>query len=305
MIEASTDEQATPQAKQTDVPNGAVRRVKAHRSLQQVLLVVVLFSIAFPALISGFILIRENYNRTISIDSQLKAERYIELLQAGMRLPLWNISHTLGEPVLDAIKVDKSVISILVTTSTGTDRQYVSRNLIPGRTYTFQVRVELEQDGETLQREQVVRLGAGNSTSLAISFEEDSQEKAVAETDGCTTFGVLPEAAASGKTWLGQNWDWLAGIHGRTLVLRIPMTVRELLISREPEKYFLDGTYVSHPYVLVRLERVSAAALAPLLDEAHRYASQALSLRRHARARRLSNALTARIIENAPLTPRT
>jgi isopenicillin-N N-acyltransferase-like protein len=39
--------------------------------------------------------------------------------------------------------------------------------------------------------------------------------------DGCTTFGVLPEAAAIRHTWLGQNWDWLEGIHGRTLVLRV------------------------------------------------------------------------------------
>jgi isopenicillin-N N-acyltransferase like protein len=38
--------------------------------------------------------------------------------------------------------------------------------------------------------------------------------------DGCTTFGVLPEVTADRHTWLGQNWDWLAGVHGRTFVLR-------------------------------------------------------------------------------------
>src|SRR5262249_37335924 len=27
--------------------------------------------------------------------------------------------------------------------------------------------------------------------------------------DGCTTFGLLPEATADRHTWLGQNWDWL------------------------------------------------------------------------------------------------
>ena len=48
-----------------------------------------------------------------------------------------------------------------------------------------------------------------------------TREAALAETDGCTTFGALPEACAGAKTWLGQNWDWLEGIHGRTLVLRI------------------------------------------------------------------------------------
>jgi isopenicillin-N N-acyltransferase like protein len=38
--------------------------------------------------------------------------------------------------------------------------------------------------------------------------------------DGCTTFGLLPEATADRHTWVGQNWDWLEGVHGRTFVLR-------------------------------------------------------------------------------------
>ena len=47
-----------------------------------------------------------------------------------------------------------------------------------------------------------------------------------AEPDGCTSFGALPEATASGHTLIGQNWDWLSGIKGRTLILRV----------RRPEK---------------------------------------------------------------------
>lgn len=47
------------------------------------------------------------------------------------------------------------------------------------------------------------------------------QESASAETDGCTTFGLMPDVTADGHTWLGQNWDWLEGVHQRTLVLRI------------------------------------------------------------------------------------
>lgn len=41
------------------------------------------------------------------------------------------------------------------------------------------------------------------------------------DADGCSTLGLLPEATASGHTLLGQNWDWLAGIHDRCVVLRI------------------------------------------------------------------------------------
>jgi isopenicillin-N N-acyltransferase-like protein len=39
--------------------------------------------------------------------------------------------------------------------------------------------------------------------------------------DGCTTFGLEPQATADRHTWLGQNWDWLEGVHGRTFVLRM------------------------------------------------------------------------------------
>jgi isopenicillin-N N-acyltransferase-like protein len=41
---------------------------------------------------------------------------------------------------------------------------------------------------------------------------------------GCTTFGLTPQATADRHTWLGQNWDWLEGVHGRTFVLRVTRT---------------------------------------------------------------------------------
>lgn len=30
--------------------------------------------------------------------------------------------------------------------------------------------------------------------------------------DGCTSFGVTPPATADGKTYIGQNWDWIAAV---------------------------------------------------------------------------------------------
>lgn len=63
-------------------------------------------------------------------------------------------------------------------------------------------------------------------------FGKDAQKRelAAAETDGCSTFGVLPEAAADGHTWLGQNWDWLEGVHRRTFVLRIRRSSKPSLV---------------------------------------------------------------------------
>jgi isopenicillin-N N-acyltransferase-like protein len=42
--------------------------------------------------------------------------------------------------------------------------------------------------------------------------------------DGCTTFALLPQTTADHHTWLGQNWDWLAGVHGRSFVLHARRT---------------------------------------------------------------------------------
>ena len=53
------------------------------------------------------------------------------------------------------------------TTSTGTQRQYVSHGLVEGRGYTYKVRVEFEQDGKLVSKSHTVRLEAGADESLA------------------------------------------------------------------------------------------------------------------------------------------
>lgn len=44
----------------------------------------------------------------------------------------------------------------------------------------------------------------------------------VGEPDGCTSFGVLPEAAANGHLLLGENWDWIPEVLGAVLHTREP-----------------------------------------------------------------------------------
>lgn len=57
-----------------------------------------------------------------------------------------------------------------------------------------------------------------------------SRDQAAGEASGCTTFGILAERSANGHHWLGQNWDWLEGVHRRTLVLRIRRKSRPSLV---------------------------------------------------------------------------
>src|SRR5262249_61575403 len=59
----------------------------------------------------------------------------------------------------------------------------------------------------TLFGQEAVKHGVGIRELLAVG------------PDGCTTFGLLPQATADRHAWLGQNWDWLGGVHRRPLVL--------------------------------------------------------------------------------------
>lgn len=90
-------------------------RMHGHR-LQRYLAIVVFLSIALPAVISGGVLIWQNYQRTLEQDSLATANNYIDLLQGGMSMPLWNVSPDLGRPLMDSILVDMAVALIRVVT---------------------------------------------------------------------------------------------------------------------------------------------------------------------------------------------
>ncbi len=79
-------------------------------------------------------------------------------------------------------------------------------------------------EGAELPLGDIAMLNARYEITFGLFGREARAKDVVAiaeEADGCTTFGALPEATASGHTILGQNWDWLAGVHGRCTVLRI------------------------------------------------------------------------------------
>lgn len=92
--------------------------VKSHKSLRQVLLILVLFSISFPALISGGILISNDFKRVLAEETQSKVDNYINVLAAVMSLPLQDQSPNMGQALIDVISLDDSVFSIVVKTST-------------------------------------------------------------------------------------------------------------------------------------------------------------------------------------------
>jgi isopenicillin-N N-acyltransferase-like protein len=76
-------------------------------------------------------------------------------------------------------------------------------------------------EGAGQSEETIALLNARYELAFTL-FGQDASKGALAEVgpDGCTTFGLLPEATADRHTWLGQNWDWLEGVHGRTFILQ-------------------------------------------------------------------------------------
>jgi uncharacterized protein (TIGR03000 family) len=63
------------------------------------------------------------------------------------------------------------------TTSTGSTRQYVSRDLQSGFSYTYEVRAEVVRDGRTIEQVKKVDLRAGQTANVAFDFPAtDSSE---------------------------------------------------------------------------------------------------------------------------------
>jgi hypothetical protein len=59
-----------------------------------------------------------------------------------------------------------------------------------------------------------------------------------------------------------------------TLVVKMAIADRDLLIEEDPDTYYLKEHYVGYPCVLVRLSRVHPDALRDLIAGAHRYVSE-------------------------------
>jgi uncharacterized protein (TIGR03000 family) len=78
------------------------------------------------------------------------------------------------DSVLLAVQVPadaKVFVNDNATRSMGAQRRYMSRGLQTGREYTYTVRAEVTRDGQTLTETQVVRVQAGEISTLAFGFE--------------------------------------------------------------------------------------------------------------------------------------
>ena len=108
------------------------------------------------------------------------------------------------------------------TTSTGTERSYVSRGLTGGRTYAYELRVEFTVHGEKVVENKAVRLHAGESIDLSFGAGAQVAGEGPASTDltlhvpadaSVTLAGAATQQTGETRTYAtsslapGQEWD--------------------------------------------------------------------------------------------------
>lgn len=107
----------------------------------------------------------------------------------------------------------------------------------------------------------------------------ESIGRALADVESTTTWGK-PSLKVRGKMFVCLSAHKSA--EPDTLVVRMEIDQRDALIADAPDVYYLTDHYRDHPYVLVRLSRVSGDALRELVMGAYRFVRGEMSKKRKA-----------------------
>jgi hypothetical protein len=80
----------------------------------------------------------------------------------------------------------------------------------------------------------------------------------------------IEEGTSYGTPAWRHKGKLLARLHqdGKSIVLKASNETRDHLMQADPETFFITDHYVGHPWVLARLDRLSAADLKKLLVRA-------------------------------------
>jgi uncharacterized protein (TIGR03000 family) len=148
------------------------------------------------------------------------------------------------------------------TTSTGSRRQYVSRGLTGGYEYDYHVRVESEQNGQTVTRTESVKLKAGDSEQLAFNLQaprslETSITLHVPEGAKVTLAGSPTDATGRSRTFTttglqaGQQWN--------DYTIRVSVVRRGRIETREKKIDLKAGDRLTFDFNLDGTTRLAAA----------------------------------------------
>jgi uncharacterized protein (TIGR03000 family) len=108
-----------------------------------------------------------------------------------------------GSTIL-AVKVPEAAkvyVNGKLTTTPGNFRRYISRGLVPGYRYTYEIRAEFAQAGQTLTDRRVIHVRAGETSEVAFDFDPAAPQVAAAAVNTTLTLHV-PDGA---RVNLGGN----------------------------------------------------------------------------------------------------
>jgi uncharacterized protein (TIGR03000 family) len=153
---------------------------------------------------------------------------------------------TAGSAVIEVAVPDEAKVFVndKETTSTGNTRSYVSNNLELGKTYLYKFRVEFAQDGETVVKNESIKLSAGDRVTLSFGANEASQQLssttelkvtvpanakvflAGSPTDQTGTLRTYATRRLSaGQTWVDYTVRVEAEVNGKTEVREETLTI--------------------------------------------------------------------------------
>jgi uncharacterized protein (TIGR03000 family) len=102
-----------------------------------------------------------------------------------------------GTLIVEVPAEAKIYVNDRLTTTPGAIREYVSRNLVRGYNYTYEVRAEMEVDGQTVSETKKIDLRAGQNVKLAFNLSPAASEEV--ETS------ITVKVPADAKVNLGGN----------------------------------------------------------------------------------------------------
>jgi uncharacterized protein (TIGR03000 family) len=142
----------------------------------------------------------------------------------------------------------KVFVNDALTTSTGTERSYVSRGLREGMTYSYAIRVEYEKEGKTVSEDEIVKLAAGKTVKLSFGKSEDASASAATDAEVKTQVKVAVPADA--KVFLSGSPTQQTG-GTRTY------TTTELAPGQQWEGYTVRVEWDQNGETLVREEQLT------------------------------------------------
>lgn len=136
----------------------------------------------------------------------------------------------------------KIFVNGTATRSDGAVRRYVSRGLTPGFEYTYEIKAELDRDGQAVTETKVVKVRGGESKDVAFSLNATTAPETVVtvqvpedakvflagnETSGQGAVRVFrTHKLASGTEWSGYNVRVSVERNGKTITREQTLTLK-------------------------------------------------------------------------------